>query len=131
MFRFGTRLLLVVAAFSLAQWAVAGQGDRSVVKGSKAYGLDSCVEPTPLMRKKHYAFLKHDRDITVHQGVRTIRHSIAGCVDCHAAKDDAGKYIPVTAEGQFCQSCHEYAGVELPCFSCHSTTPTKATKAGD
>lgn len=130
MFRFGTRLLMV-AALVFAHSAMAGQAAGSVIEGSKAYGLDSCVEPTPLMRKKHYAFLTHDRDITVHQGVRTIKHSLAGCVDCHAAKDDVGEYVPVTAEGQFCQSCHEYAGVELPCFSCHSATPTKATKAGD
>lgn len=131
MFRFGTRLLVAATALLLVQTASAAQGSRSVIEGSKAYGLDSCVEPTPLMRKKHYAFLKHDRDITVHQGIRTVKHSLAGCVDCHAAKDDTGKYVPVTDEGQFCQSCHEYAGVELPCFSCHSATPTQATKAGD
>lgn len=115
----------------VAHSAMAGQGAGSVTEGSKAYDLDSCVEPTPLMRKKHYAFLKHDRDITVHQGVRTIKHSIAGCVDCHAAKDDTGNYLPVTAEGQFCQSCHEYAGAELDCFSCHSAVPATAAKAGD
>ncbi len=120
--------MVATAVFVLSHPVVAEQAG-SVLKGSKAYELDSCVEPTPLMRKKHYAFLKHDRDITVHQGVRTIKHSLAGCVDCHAAKDETGKYQPVTAPGQFCESCHEYAGVELPCFSCHSAEPS--SKAGE
>ena len=120
--------MVATAVLALSHPVVAEQAG-SVLKGSKAYELDSCVEPTPLMRKKHYAFLKHDRDITVHQGVRTIKHSLAGCVDCHAAKDETGKYQPVTAPGQFCESCHEYAGVELPCFSCHSAKPS--SKAGE
>ena len=28
-------------------------------------------------------------------------------------------------KAQFCAGCHEYTGVTLDCFSCHSSTPNK------
>ena len=70
-------------------------------------------------------FLLHQRDDTVHEGIRTKRHSLKGCIECHASRDAAGKPVPVTSEGQFCQSCHSYAAVKMDCFSCHATTPEK------
>ena len=62
----------------------AGEG----VKGSaKADKLDACVAPTDFMRRNHFELIKHQRDITVHQGIRETDHSLAGCVDCHVRKD--------------------------------------------
>ena len=125
-----TRLLLIAATLFSIGVSAAPQRTSAVVEGSKAAKLDSCVEPTSLMRRKHFELIKHQRDITVHQGIRKTKYSLSGCVDCHVAKDSHGKYIPVngvnpeTGEKQFCAGCHEYAGVELPCFSCHSTVPT-------
>ena len=86
-----------------------------------------CVEPTDVMRRGHMNFLMHQRDATVHQGVRTTKHSLTGCVDCHVQQDARGKAIPVNAPGQFCESCHQYAAVSLDCFECHATTPDTAT----
>ncbi len=95
-----------------------------VTQGSKAAGLNSCiVESTEMMRRNHMEFLKHDRIETVRKGVRDTKASLAECVDCHAAKDDKGNAIPVNAEGQFCESCHHYAAVSLPCFQCHRKVP--------
>jgi predicted CXXCH cytochrome family protein len=68
-------------------------------------------------------YLKHDRDATVHKGIRDTRFSLAECVDCHAGKDSAGAYKPVNAEGEFCASCHSYVAVNLTCFQCHRKTP--------
>ena len=69
------------------------------------------------------SLLKHQRDVTVHQGVRKTPDSLAGCVECHANKDLAGKHLPVNAEGQFCSACHAFAAVQLDCFQCHTTVP--------
>jgi hypothetical protein len=88
-----------------------------------------CVEPTDVMRRNHMNFLLHQRDATVHQGVRTTKHSLTGCVDCHVQQDAQGKAIPVNAPGQFCESCHQYAAVSLDCFECHATTPDSASAA--
>lgn len=113
----GALLLLATSAIS----------DTAVTEGSKAAGLDSCVAPTAVMRRNHMDFLKHDRDKTVHQGVRDIQYSLAECVDCHAEKDSAGAFKPVNAEGQFCDSCHNYVAVNLTCFQCHSKTPESSS----
>ena len=73
----------------------AGEGVAGTAKADK---LDVCVEPTDVMRRRHFEFIKHQRDVTVHQAIN--------------------------APGEFCAACHEYTGATLDCFSCHATTPT-------
>ena len=90
---------------------------------SRATKAEQCVRPTDEVRRYHMSLLKHQRDITVHQGVRQTADALAGCVDCHANKDLAGKFVPVNAEGQFCSACHAFAAVQLDCFQCHTTVP--------
>jgi predicted CXXCH cytochrome family protein len=101
----------------------SAQAGEAVEGTAKADKLEQCVEPTSVMRRNHFEFIKHQRDLTVHQGIRGSKHSLSGCVDCHARKDASGKAVPVNAEGQFCDGCHDYAAVSLDCFSCHRTTP--------
>lgn len=90
---------------------------------AKATGLERCVEDTDVMRREHMQFLTHQRDETMHRGIRTDKHSLINCISCHANKDTQNKYIPVNAEGQFCNSCHVFAGVSMDCFQCHATKP--------
>jgi hypothetical protein len=100
--------------------AVAGQG----VDGSaKADKLDACVAPTAFMRRNHFELIKHQRDVTVHQGIRKTDNSLAGCVDCHVRSDAAGNHVPINMPGEFCAGCHEYTGASLDCFTCHATKP--------
>ena len=87
---------------------------------------DSCVEPTDLMRREHMNFLVHQRDDTVLSGIRGAKHSLVGCIGCHVQEDARGAAIPVNAEGQFCESCHSFAGASLDCFECHATVPAEA-----
>ena len=82
-----------------------------------------CVEPNDVMRRDHFRFLMHQRDDTVHLGVRTQKYSLTGCIECHAVQGDDGQYVPINAEGQFCQSCHAYAAVKIDCFTCHASVP--------
>jgi len=35
-------------------------------------------------RRNHMELIRHQRDLTVHEGIRTTRHSLANCVNCHA-----------------------------------------------
>lgn len=86
---------------------------------------EACVEPTDIIRRQHMQFLMHQRDETVHGGIRGAKHSLVGCIDCHAQTDARGAAIPVNAEGQFCESCHRFAGVRMDCFECHAAVPAR------
>lgn len=90
---------------------------------SQVSTTQKCVEPIEVMRKNHMRFLLHQRDDTVHQGIRTKKHSLIECIGCHSSNDQSGKPIAINAPGQFCQSCHAYAGVQMDCFQCHATKP--------
>jgi predicted CXXCH cytochrome family protein len=81
------------------------------------------VRPKDFMRRNHMELIKHQRDLTVRQGIRATSDSLAACIACHVKHDAAGKPIPVNAEGQFCNRCHEYLAVQPDCFGCHSTVP--------
>jgi hypothetical protein len=84
-----------------------------------------CVEDTATMRREHPDMLKHQRDLTVHQGIRTQAHSLKECVGCHAS----AKTGSVLGEQGFCQSCHDYASVRIDCFDCHASKPKLASGA--
>ena len=100
-----------------------------LIDGSRAKGEKSCVvADTDDMRRNHMEYMKHDRDLTVRNGDRSVVNSISGCVNCHAGKDSAGQALPVNghdAQGnpQFCAGCHEYVGVSITCFQCHRKVP--------
>jgi hypothetical protein len=113
----------VLALFMLCATAVADKGSALLPVIPSAGKGDRCVEPTDVMRREHMRFLMHQRDDTVHGGIRGTRHSLVGCIDCHAQKDPQGVAIPVDAEDQFCESCHRFAGVSMDCFECHATVP--------
>jgi hypothetical protein len=74
------------------------------------------VEDTEFMRRNHMKVILHQRDKTMHQGIRTTKHSLKNCVDCHA--DPATN--SVLGQDGFCSSCHEYASVKIDCFTCHT-----------
>ena len=59
--------------------------------GSRAADEKSCVEPTDFMRRNHMEVIKHQRDETVHGGIRSTKHSLAGCIACHGAKGPTGE----------------------------------------
>ena len=127
----GTRRIAGIWVGALLLLLTAGAiGETAVTGGSKAAGLDTCVAPTAEIRRNHMDYLKHDRDKTVHLGVRTTQYSLADCVGCHAEKRDAGSYEPINSEGQFCAGCHNYVAVNITCFQCHRTTPETDGAAG-
>lgn len=83
---------------------------------------DSCVEDVDTIRRHHPAMLKHQRDDTLRRGIRTSKHSLKKCVECHASE----KTGSVAASKQdFCVACHSYAAVKLDCWGCHATKPAK------
>ena len=67
-------------------------------------------------------YLLHQRDETVHEGIRTKRFSLEECIDCHVSPaPDAPR---VSSSQHFCNSCHTYAAVNIDCFECHADRPS-------
>jgi hypothetical protein len=82
-----------------------------------------CVEDSATMRREHMNFLRHQRDQTVHGGIRGAKYSLKDCVACHATT----KTGSVSAQaGDFCVACHGYAAVKIDCFECHTGQPPAA-----
>ena len=84
-----------------------------------------CVEPTADMRKNHMEYILHQRDETMHRGVRTKQYSLVECINCHVS--DAPEAPRVSSQEHFCNSCHTYAAVSIDCFQCHADRPVKTS----
>jgi hypothetical protein len=94
-----------------------------VTPGSRAAGLAACVEPTGFMRRKHMALLGHQRVVSVHQGIRATRYSLAGCIACHVSVTPQGQPRAIDGPDQFCGACHAFSAVSVDCFDCHAGVP--------
>lgn len=86
---------------------------------------DKCVEDTEVMRKNHMSMLLHQRDETMHKGIRTKKHSLKECISCHVV-EESGKPVSIASPKHFCRECHDYAGVNIDCFECHASKPRPA-----
>lgn len=117
--------LLLAMAGAIAAPVLAGPPQPAKGQGEK------CVAPTDWMRRYHMTTVKHQRDQTVHEGIRTPRFSLKGCIDCHQVKGADGKAVTVADPKHFCRTCHDYAAVRMDCFDCHASRPGEApTKTG-
>ncbi len=100
-------LMVIVSVLLLMDgvsvWAMGGD-----VPQLQAAQGKPCVRDPAWMRRNHPDFLKQKRDLTVREGVRIRDESLANCVSCHQSR------------AQFCDRCHQYAGVEPNCFTCHN-----------
>ena len=76
-----------------------------------------CLEPTAYMRASHMELIDSWREAVVRDGQKyyvsssgeNVSMSLTGsCLGCHSNKE------------QFCDTCHNYAGVKPNCWSCHN-----------
>ena len=98
-----------------------GRTPKPVVEAAAAG--TQCVEPAELMRRNHMRYLTHQRDDTVHGGIRDAKFSLKGCIDCHASVKTGSV---AQAGTDFCVACHSYAAVKIDCFGCHAGKPAVA-----
>lgn len=120
----GRRYGLIIVAVALASLVGLAVSAGSVPYPDIPRGQgEVCVEDTDFMRRNHMSILLHQRDDTVHKGLRTKQHSLKECINCHAVL--GADSVPVTASSpqHFCRSCHDYAAVKIDCFECHASRP--------
>ena len=117
-------LALAALVLALAGWSAWAAGLGPTIE--RAVKGERCVEDTATMRRDHMRFLRHQRDETVHLGIRGAKYSLKGCIDCHAGATTGSV---AAAPGDFCVACHSYAAVKIDCFECHATRPAAALAA--
>lgn len=97
--------------YSLAAGEAASPPELEIVTEA-----EECVEPASYMRAEHMELLSEWRGLVVRESERTYiagdgqEHEISltgTCLDCHSNKSE------------FCDVCHDYAGVEPNCWQCH------------
>jgi hypothetical protein len=123
-----------LAALLALPLAAIGDGDAlpfsklSIAEPQRHFSAtQACVEPEEEMRRNHMEYILHQRDETMHRGIRTRQYALEECINCHATKDDSGNYVRVEDSQHFCASCHTYASVSIDCFQCHSDVPVRAS----
>ena len=120
-------LLLNVVSIAMVTSATAGVQKPSIPQAVKG---KQCVEDTQFMRKNHMKLLMHQRDETMHKGIRTKKHSLKNCFTCHVVKDASNVPVTVSNPKHFCRQCHDYAAVTIDCFQCHTSVPGGSKTAG-
>jgi len=113
--------LFVTALFSLA--AVAGVPVPDIPKAIHSIEGTQCVEKPSFMIRNHMKILFHQRKETVHEGIRTKKHSLKNCFTCHVVKGADGQPVTFKNPKHFCRVCHDYAAVQIDCFQCHTSVP--------
>lgn len=113
-------LILVSAPF----WYNGISGKGGYVPELKTRGpAKQCIEATPYMRANHMSLLDTWKESVVRKGARTyiasdgkeyVMNLEGTCVKCHSNKEE------------FCDRCHNYAGVEPNCWRCHVYLKTAA-----
>ena len=94
-------LVLLIAAGAAVAGEPAGRTPQPVIE--RATAGTQCVAAPDVMRRDHPSLLKHQRDETVHRGVREARASLKACIGCHAS---AATGSVAQAKTDFCSSCH-------------------------
>jgi ribosomal protein L44E len=122
--------LLILVTGLLLGIVMPGQADDSLLPEipaaqSRYSETQGCVEPTADMRRNHMKYILHQRDETMHRGIRTKQYSLVECINCHVS--DTPDAARVSSEEHFCNSCHTYAAVNIDCFQCHADRPVKTS----
>jgi hypothetical protein len=87
-----------------------------------------CIHPEDDMRRNHMKYILHERDETMHEGIRNEPASLANCINCHVTPNENGEIAGIESDEHFCNACHQYAAVQIDCFQCHADRPQKYIK---
>jgi len=118
------RPLLVLIGFMLLSTSTIAETPFPTVHEPSDKSL-KCIQPEDEMRRNHMNYILHERDETMHEGVRNEPGSLAACIDCHVEPNSQGEIAGIESKEHFCTACHQYASVQIDCFQCHADRPQK------
>lgn len=122
-------LLAGAGAAGALAWAADTAGSRVRKPTIVVDPATRCIDTPEVMRRTHMDMLKHQRDRTVHQGIRGERVHLNACIDCHAGTGAGAAAGSVIGKPEaFCEACHSYAAVKLDCFECHQPKAAEAKR---
>ncbi len=118
----GITVLLLVFAVGLS--ACDGAKPPELMKAVNQFESDEIRDGhIKNMRKNHMDELLHKRDETLIKGIRTKKHSLKACINCHVPEKHNGEVLRHTNPEHFCSTCHGYVAQKLDCFTCHADRP--------
>lgn len=110
-------LVLFLVIVTIPMWIHLARGTVPEIPDPKIITeAESCVRETEYMTSKHMDLLNEWRDDVVRRndrihtgpGGKVFEKSLSRtCMDCHSNKSE------------FCDRCHDYAGVKPYCWDCH------------
>ncbi len=121
-------LLVFLGVLTFPVWYNLAAGTTSKAPDLKLPTQEkNCVAPVEYMRTSHMDLLMDWREQVVRHNIRTFK-AFDGkmytmglsqtCLKCHTSKAD------------FCDRCHDYAGVKPTCWDCHvDPNPAQRSKA--
>lgn len=116
------RLIYVLIGLSLVSTSALAETPFPTVQKASDEGA-KCIQEVPEMRRNHMNYILHERDETMHEGIRNQPSSLANCIDCHVEPNEDGKVADSDSRDHFCNGCHQYASVQIDCFQCHADKP--------
>lgn len=115
---------LIMTLFVAALLTACDSNPPELMAANKQFATD---QETSLhvaeMRTNHMHLLMHKRNETTYRGIRTAKHSLNACIDCHVPMPTADKVVRHTDAEHFCATCHIEVAVKLDCFQCHADRP--------
>ncbi len=124
------RLLYVLIGFTLLSTSAQAETPFPTVHEPSDESL-KCIQPEDEMRRNHMEYILHERDETMHEGIRNEPESLANCINCHVEPNDKGEIAGIDSKEHFCNACHQYASVQIDCFQCHADRPQKYINRAD
>ena len=118
------RLIYVLIGFTLVSTSALAETPFPTVHEPSDESL-KCIHDEDEMRRNHMNYILHERDETMHEGVRNEPGSLVACIDCHVEPNAQGEIAGIDSNEHFCNSCHQYASVQIDCFQCHADRPQK------
>ncbi|MBI3187728.1 MAG: hypothetical protein HYZ31_07725 [Gammaproteobacteria bacterium] len=114
-------LIGVIGVIALSFGSVA-MAELDALDGVAKPKGDKCSIPgeESEIRAHHFQYILHQRDKTMHQGVRTKDSSLKECINCHVPENTSVRFGD---DKHFCSACHKQAGVTIDCFQCHADRP--------